>query len=101
MPETDLIWLSVLVFLPAACAVGLLAFPAKWPEARRWWALFGSAATLSVSLCVVVDYYRLLDSDTTTGVPRYGPTARLDTRADQAASDAARDIPKYESRDLV
>jgi NADH-quinone oxidoreductase subunit M len=101
MSEFDLTLLSLLVFLPAIFAVGLLAFPAKWTEGMRWWALFGSAAALSLSLCVLVDYYRLLDSDTTTGLPRYGPTSRLDARADQAASDAAKDIPKYTPDDLV
>ena len=36
MPESDLTWLSLLVFLPAICAVGLLVFPPKWTEAMRW-----------------------------------------------------------------
>jgi NADH-quinone oxidoreductase subunit M len=49
MPESDLTWLSLLVFLPSAFAVGLLAIPSKWPEAMRWWALFGTAGTLSLS----------------------------------------------------
>ena len=71
MPESDLTWLSLLVFLPAAFAVGLLAFPSKWPEAMRWWALFGTAGTLSVGLCVVVGYYNLLDSHLdANGMPR-------------------------------
>ena len=89
MPESDLIWLSVLVFLPAAFAVGLLAFPSKWPEAMRWWAVFGTAGTLSVSLCVVVGYYNLLDSQIdANGRPGYSVHTRLDARADKAASDA-------------
>ena len=62
MPETDLIWLSLLVFLPAIFAAGLLVIPSRFPEAMRWWALFGSAGTLSISLCVVVGYYALLDT---------------------------------------
>jgi NADH-quinone oxidoreductase subunit M len=95
MPESDLIWLSVLVFLPAAFALGLLLFPAKWAEPMRWFALFGTAATLSVSLCVVVGYYELLDRyPDANGFPRYGAKSRLDARADQAASDAARPIPR-------
>jgi NADH-quinone oxidoreductase subunit M len=102
MPETDLIWLSLLAFLPAAFAVGLLFFPSRWTEAMRWWALFGSAGTLSVSLCVVVGYFAMLDTHLdANGMPRASVHTRLDARADQAASDAARDIPRYQSDDWV
>ncbi len=102
MPESDLIWLSVLVFLPAAFAVGLLAFPARWPEAMRWWALFGSAGTLSVSLCVVVGYFAMLDTYLdANGMPRQSVHTRLDARVDKAASDAAREIPRYQSDDWI
>jgi NADH-quinone oxidoreductase subunit M len=95
MPESDLIWLSALVFLPAAFALGLLAFPPKWAEAMRWWAAFGAAGTLAVSLCVVVGYYNLLDSHLdANGMPRQSVHTRLDARADQAASDVAQPIPK-------
>jgi NADH-quinone oxidoreductase subunit M len=103
MPESDLIWLSLLVFLPAIFAAGLLMFPARWPEVMRWWAVFGTATTLSVSLCVVVGYYNLLDTyPDANGYPRYGAGTRLDARADQAASDAAQPIPKaLQSRDWI
>ncbi|QJW93053.1 complex I subunit 4 family protein [Frigoriglobus tundricola] len=95
MPESDLLWLSLLVFMPAACAAGLLVFPSKWTEAMRWWALFGSAGTLSVALCVVVGYYNLLDSHLdANGMPRQSVHTRLDARADQAASNAAQPVPK-------
>ena len=103
MPESDLIWLSLLVFLPAIFAAGLLAFPAKWAEAMRWWALFGTAGTLALSLCVVVGYYTLLDSHLdANGKPGYSVHTRLDARADKAASDAAQPIPKaLQSKDWV
>lgn len=102
MPETDFIWLTVLVFLPAFFAFGLLLFPNRWSEAMRWWALFGTAGTLSVSLCVVVGYYNLLDQyPDANGYPRYAIDTRLDVRADQAASDAARDVPRYLAEDWV
>ena len=102
MPETVFIWLSALVFLPAAFAFGLLLLPTRWPEAMRWWALFGTAGTLSVSLCVVVGYYNLLDQyPDANGYPRYSIETRLDVRADQAASDAARDVPRYMADDWV
>lgn len=95
MPESDLVWLSILVFLPAVCAAGLLAIPSKWVEAMRWWATFSAAATLSVALCVVVGYYNLLDQHLdANGMPRHSVHTRLDNRADKAASDAAQPIPK-------
>jgi NADH-quinone oxidoreductase subunit M len=102
MPESDLIWLSLLLFLPAGCAAGLLAFPSAWKEAMRWWAVFGAAGTLSIALCVVVGYYNLLDSHLdANGMPRQSVHTRLDARADQAASDAARPVPRYQSGDWV
>jgi NADH-quinone oxidoreductase subunit M len=103
MPESDLIWMSVLVFLPAAFAAGLLLFPARWAEAMRWWALVGTAATLSASLCVLVGYTGMLDRYLQVKAEHaaYGPNTRLDNRADQAAADAARDVPKYPSDDWV
>jgi NADH-quinone oxidoreductase subunit M len=94
MPESDLTWLSLLVFLPAIFALGLMVIPSRFPEAMRWWALFGTAGTLSVSLCVVVGYYALLDTHLdVNGMPRHSVKTRLDVRADQAASDAAQPIP--------
>ncbi len=57
MQETDLIWMSVLVFLPTAFALGLLLFPKGSEEAMRWWSLFGTALTLGISLCVFVLWY--------------------------------------------
>jgi NADH-quinone oxidoreductase subunit M len=102
MPETDLLWMSALVFLPMAFALGLLLFPARWVEAMRWWALFGTAGTLSISLCVVVGYYSLLDTRLDkSGRPLHAWQTNLDVRADQAAADAAKDIPKYLSDDWV
>jgi NADH-quinone oxidoreductase subunit M len=94
MPDSDLVWLSLLVFLPAAFALALLLVPPRWTEAMRWVALFGTAGTLSVSLIVVVGYYELLDRyPDSNGYPRYGVKSRLDARADQAAAAAARPIP--------
>ena len=102
MPESDLLWMSALVFLPMAFAVGLLAFPARWVEAMRWWALFGTAGTLSISLCVLINYYGLLDTRLDkTGRPLHAHQTNLDVRADQAAADAAKDIPRYLSEDWV
>ena len=102
MPETDFIWLTALVFLPAVFAFGLLLIPGRWSEVMRWWALFGTAGTLSISLCVVVGYYNLLDQyPDANGYPRYSAETRLDARADQAASDMAREIPRFMADDWI
>jgi NADH-quinone oxidoreductase subunit M len=95
MLEWDFVWLTLLVFLPAIFAVGLLAFPSGWNEGMRWWALFGTAGTLALSLCVVVEYYNLLDRHLdANGRPGHSVHSRLDARADKAASDAAQPVPK-------
>jgi NADH-quinone oxidoreductase subunit M len=103
MLQNDMEWMTLLVFLPAAFAAGLLAFPARWVEGMRWWALFGSAGTLSVSLCVLIGYYNMLDSRLdANGRPLHSVHSQLDARADQAASDAAQPVPKAElSEDWV
>jgi len=100
MPESDLTWLSLLVFLPAMFAAGLLVFPSRWHEAMRWWALFGAAGTLGVSLCVIIGYYSMIDHyPDANGYPRYAVETRLDARADRAASNAAQPIPKIMQSD--
>ena len=102
MSETDLLWMTALVFLPAAFALALLLFPARKVETMRWWAVFGAAGTLSVSLCIVVAYYSLLDTRLDkSGRPLHSYQTNLDVRADQAAADAAKDIPKYLTDDWV
>jgi len=103
MPESDLFWMSLLVFLPAGCAAGLLLFPARWVEGMRWWALFGTAGTLSVSLCVLVGYYNMADRYVDkAGRPLHSVHTRLDARADRAASSAAAPVPgKAQSDDWV
>jgi NADH-quinone oxidoreductase subunit M len=56
MAETDLIWMSLVVFLPTVFALVLLFFPRGKEEAMRWWCLFGTAATLGVSLCMFISF---------------------------------------------
>lgn len=105
MPETDLIWLTVLVFLPAAWAGGLLLVPSGWTEFMRWWALFGTAGTLSVSLCVLVGFYAKLEAHLdANGMPRHSVRTRLDSRVDRLYSAAAQPVPgkeQFESDDWV
>src|SRR5947209_4421600 len=54
MPETDMLWMSLVIFLPSVFALGLLFFPKGWEESMRWWALAGTALTLGVSICMFI-----------------------------------------------
>ena len=56
MQETDLIWMSLLIFIPTVFATVLIFFPKGWEEAMRWWSLFGTALTLGISICVFLLY---------------------------------------------
>ncbi len=93
--ELDLFQLTLLVFLPAAVGLLVLAVPARWKEVARWLAVFGTAGTLTVALCTLVDFHRLLDSysDRTTR-SFYHPNTRLDARADAQLAAASAAIPK-------
>jgi len=93
--ELDLFQLTLLVFLPAAVGLLILAVPSRWKEVARWLAVFGTAGTLTVALCTLVDFHRLLDSysDRTTR-SFYHPNTRLDARADAQLAAASAAIPK-------
>src|SRR5437773_567800 len=64
MIEYDLILMSLVIFLPAVFALGLLFFPRGSEEWMRWWSLLGTAVTLVLSLCVFIDYSKMLDKFT-------------------------------------
>src|SRR5262249_54585690 len=71
MAEFDLIMMSLVIFLPTVFALGLLFFPRGSEEWMRWWSLLGTAVTLVVSLCVFVDYTKMLDKwPDSTGRPK-------------------------------
>jgi NADH-quinone oxidoreductase subunit M len=85
MFEYDLILMSLVIFVPAAFGVLALLFPAKWVEAVRWWALIGSALTLILSLCMLVEYYAMLDTRSDRGMRSlHHPLNQLDARMDEA-----------------
>ena len=99
--ELDLIQLSLLVFLPAIFAILLFAIPSRWKETLRWVALFGTAGTLTLSLCTLIDYHRLLDSYSDRSMRSlYHPATRLDNRSDAQATAAANSKP-FRSDDLL
>src|SRR4051812_3821207 len=56
MAETDLIWLSLLVFMPSLFALVLLFFPRGWEKATCWWSLAGTAVTLGLAIAVFINY---------------------------------------------
>lgn len=101
--ETDFIQLTLLTFLPAAFAAVLFVVPGRFREFMRWWALLGTAATLTAGLCTLVDYHRLLESYSDREIrSMYHPATRLDSRSDQQLDDAARAVPRaYNSFDLL
>src|SRR4051812_31820709 len=52
--ETDLIWMTLLVFVPSVFALGLIFFPRGWQNAMCWWSLVGTAVTLAISIAMLI-----------------------------------------------
>jgi NADH-quinone oxidoreductase subunit M len=85
MIEYDLVLMSLVIFVPAAFGLLGLLSPSKWAEAIRWWALIGTALTLILSLCLLIEYYALLDRYSDRGLRSlHHPEAELDARIDEA-----------------
>src|SRR5262249_9993657 len=61
MLETDLLLMSLVIFLPSLFAFVLLFFPKGTEEYMRWWSLLGTAATLVVSMMLFIDYQKMRD----------------------------------------
>jgi NADH-quinone oxidoreductase subunit M len=84
MPETDLIMMSVVIFLPTVFALVLLFFPRGSDEYMRWWSLLGTAVTLVFSLFLFIDYLAMLDGRPDKTGSRPDPVATgLEARAGQ------------------
>jgi len=101
--EYDLILMTLVIFVPSAFGIVALFFPKRAVEAVRWWALFGSAITLALSLCMLIDYYAMLDSRSDRGVRSlHHPQTSLEARVDEAAYRGKRDVPNMQlGRDWV
>ncbi len=101
MADTDLLWMSLVIFLPTLFALVLLVplfFPRGSEEYMRWWSLFGTAATMVVSLILTIDFqYGVLDRYNKSDPPV--PT----TLAERAEGDTARRAAASpgDSQDLV
>jgi NADH-quinone oxidoreductase subunit M len=98
-PETDLIVMSLVIFLPTLFALVLLFFPRGWEEWMRWWTLLGAALTFVVSTWLLIDYLKVLD----THSPSNLQAALLEQRADRDAKERVPGFhqPPPSSDDLI
>src|SRR4051794_2118651 len=85
MIEYDLVLMSLVIFTPALFGVLALLFPARWVEGVRWWALIGATVTLILGLCLLIEFYALLDRYSDRGLrSMHHPKTLLDARVDEA-----------------
>src|SRR5262249_10116260 len=89
MAETDVIWMSLLIFLPSAFALVLLFFPRGSEEYMRWWSLLGTAATVVISLFLFIDF----KNDVIDRHEGQAQDTLLSARADKDAALRAADKP--------
>jgi NADH-quinone oxidoreductase subunit M len=82
MFESDMVLMTLVIFIPSLVAIGLLFFPKGTEEWMRWFALVGSAITLVISLFMLVDYVRMVENAPTTPdqAAMHGDAASLDAR---------------------
>ncbi len=104
--DWDIVWLSLLIFLPSAFAVVLLFFPRGTEEYMRWWTLFGTAITFVISVVVFIQYFGLLQANpdpdaAKQGLFRPNGTVGLAARAAQLDKIEAEHKPGAKSGDLV
>jgi NADH-quinone oxidoreductase subunit M len=57
MPEQDFLLMTGIIFVPTIFALALVFFPRGSDESMRWWALFGTALTLGLSLWAFILFY--------------------------------------------
>src|SRR4051794_31974241 len=60
MHETDLILMSLCIFVPTLFALVVLFIPRQYAEYMRWVTLLGTAVTFVISTFLFVDYLNLL-----------------------------------------
>jgi NADH-quinone oxidoreductase subunit M len=96
MFESDMILMTLVIFIPSLFAIGLLFFPKGSEEWMRWFALVGSAITLVISLFMLVDYVRMV-SNAPTGpseiAAMHGDAASLDARVATMGQRKAQENP--------
>jgi NADH-quinone oxidoreductase subunit M len=85
MAETDLLWMSALIFAPTVFALVILFVPRGQEELMRWLALLGSAVSLAVSVIVLMGYLDLSGVLTPPSRPETNYSS-LEARTDGAAA---------------
>ena len=99
MSESDMIVMSLVIFVPTIFALVLLLFPKGTEEYMRWWSLLGTTVTLVISMWMFIDYYNMFQSYTST--PEHpNRSALLNVRADQADQKMATGQPRND-KDMI
>src|SRR5262245_45804195 len=105
MIETDLIMMSLCIFVPSIFAIVLLFFPKKSVEYMRWFALLGTAVTFVLSMILFIDYLGMMDQNRV--IDKEGQVGRLDGKKTslveraQTARDAAGKNEPRSSADML
>jgi NADH-quinone oxidoreductase subunit M len=92
--EFDLILMTLVIFMPALFAVVLMIpwlMPKGWEESMRWWSLFGTAVTLTLSIVMFIRYYSSVYDFPSDKSDRSKSILRV--RADEAN---AKELPRYD-----
>ncbi|VTS03624.1 complex I subunit 4 family protein [Tuwongella immobilis] len=85
--EFDLQLMTAVLATPAAFGLLGLFLRPNWVELSRWWALFGSAITLTLTICMLIGFYTRLDQSLDeNGGPRRAAETQLDARSDASLS---------------
>src|SRR3954465_5035080 len=88
MAETDLIWMTALVFVPSVFALGLLFFPRGSEKAMCWWSLLGTAATMGISIAIFMSYKVNIADGANPELPDY-KAKRAETSLDYRTAAAS------------
>jgi NADH-quinone oxidoreductase subunit M len=101
MAETDLLWMSAVVFIPTIFALALIFVPRGKEEVMRWIALCGTGLTLGVSIAMFILFYNnIIDENNVRGGDREGrERVTLEARLTQIDSGELSDAQK--SRDWL
>jgi NADH-quinone oxidoreductase subunit M len=54
--EADMLWMTLLVFVPSVFALALVFFPRGSERAMCWWSLAGTAVTLGISIAIFINF---------------------------------------------
>lgn len=85
LPQSDLWWMTTLIFAPTVFALLIMFVPKGREEVMRWLALFGSAVSLAASIVMLIGYLDLpgVAAPASSAAANY---SSLEARADAAAA---------------